>query len=320
MQKTARSRSKHFVLHPLAEGIFAAIAENGGSAISNSGIIDLGGQIAIFDTFLTPQAAMDLKRVVDEMFIGTPRIVINSHYHNDHTWGNQVFAPEVQIVSTSRTRDLIASLGMEEYEYFSANSAQRLEALESQYQNSNDEQRRRELPLWLGYYQGLVEAMPYLTVCMPSITFESQLKIHGSKRTAELITFEGAHTQSDTILHLPGEEIVFMSDLLFAGCHPYLAEGDPDQLLKTLKEVNKLDAARFVPGHGHVGTIDDVALLIEYVEECLATAQKLFEAGTNEDKIAALKIPKKYRHWSLSEFFYDNIRFLYRRMNPAMGK
>ena len=67
MSKDARSESKHFVLQQLAEGAFAAIAEDGGAAISNSGLIDLGGQVVVFDTFLTPQAAADLRRMAEDL-------------------------------------------------------------------------------------------------------------------------------------------------------------------------------------------------------------------------------------------------------------
>ena len=136
MHKTIRSGSKHFVMHQLTEGIYAAIAENGSSAICNSGIIDLGGQIVIFDTFLTPQAAMDLRQMAEDIFGRTPQIVVNSHYHNDHIWGNQVFAADSQIISSTRTRELIATAGKEELQWYSANSAQRLESFQSQYQNT----------------------------------------------------------------------------------------------------------------------------------------------------------------------------------------
>ena len=42
--------SEHFVLYQLAEGIYAAIAIEGGAAFSNAGIVDLGGHTLIFDT------------------------------------------------------------------------------------------------------------------------------------------------------------------------------------------------------------------------------------------------------------------------------
>lgn len=38
------SNSKHFTLQELAKGVFAAIAIDGGVAICNAGVVDLGGQ------------------------------------------------------------------------------------------------------------------------------------------------------------------------------------------------------------------------------------------------------------------------------------
>jgi len=312
--------SKHFVLHQLAEGVFAAIAKDGGSAICNSGILDLGGQIVAFDTFLTPQAALDLRQMAEALFGGVPQIVVNSHYHNDHIWGNQAFLPAAQIVSSARTRELIATAGQEEYQWCLANSAGQLESYRSQYQNTGDEKKRNELSLWVGYYEGLVEAMPHLSVCMPTVTFDDRLEIHGSKQVSELITFEGAHTGSDTVLHLPQAGILFMSDLLFVGCHPYLADGDPLQLLKALKELSRLDATCFVPGHGPAGTAGDLELLIEYVDHCLETAQILVKEGNaNPERITELKVPENFKQWRFPQFFQTNIRFLCQRLTSTSG-
>jgi len=318
MQNPIRSGSRHFALHQLADGMFTAIAENGGAAISNSGIMDLGGKIIVYDSFLTPQSAMDLRQITENMFGQTPEIVVNSHYHNDHIWGNQAFTPETQIISSTRTRELIETAGKEEVQWYLANSAQKLEEFRSQYQNTHDEQERGQLTLWIGYYEGLVEAMPYLSVRVPSITFNDRLNIYGSKHSAELINFEFAHTESDTVLYLPKAGIVLMSDLLFVDCHPYLADGNPLKLLNALNVLKQLDATYFVPGHGPVGTIDDLKLFIEYIEFCMETAQILVNEGnTNDDRIMKLKLPEKYVHWTMSSFFYTNIRFLCHRLNSA---
>jgi glyoxylase-like metal-dependent hydrolase (beta-lactamase superfamily II) len=320
MNKSTHLRSKHFRLQQLNKSTFAAIAEDGGSAICNAGIIDLGGQIVVFDTFLTPQAAMDLQHITEELFGRKPQIVVNSHYHNDHIWGNQVFIPGSQIISSVRTRELITTAGMEELEWYSANSSQQLESVQSQYQNTTDEQQRNQLSMWIGYYGGLLEAIPHLSVSLPSITFNNRLEIHGSKYTAELIVFEGAHTQSDTVLHLPKEGLVFMGDLLFVGCHPYLADGDPLQLLKTLGELDQIGATYLVPGHGPVGTIADLRLLIEYVNNCLEIAQLLVNEGSlYDDKIRELKVAERYKQWNLPQFYQTNIRFLCQRLITTSG-
>lgn len=57
--------SKHFDLERVGDGVFAAIAKEGGGAVGNAGFVDLGEQTIVFDTFNSPQAAEDLKRAVE---------------------------------------------------------------------------------------------------------------------------------------------------------------------------------------------------------------------------------------------------------------
>jgi cyclase len=314
MKELSLYASKHFRLQQVAEGTFAAIATDGGAAISNSGLVDLGGQILVFDTFLTPQAALDLRLAALEILGRAPDLVINSHFHNDHIWGNQVFSPDAPIIASSRTRHLITTEGVQELEWYTAKSAERLASLEDQFQKTSDEVQRSQQLMWLGYYRGLVEALPGLAVCLPSMTFADRLEIFGSSQHAELMTFEGAHTGSDAVLYLPEAGVVFMSDLMFVGYHPYLADGDPLQLLKALKELSQIAATRFVPGHGPVGTIADLSLLIEYVEYCMKIAQELVKEGVPyQARIAQVPIAEQFQHWLLPQFFQANLTFLCER-------
>lgn len=321
MSESIDFSSKHFIIHSLAEGIFAAIATDGGHAICNSGLVDLGGQLIVFDTCLTPQAASDLRRFATDRYGPTPQLAINSHYHNDHIWGNQVFAADAPIISSDRTRALIATSGMEEFTWYSANSAQQLQSLRDQYQSADDECQRKELLLWMGEYEGVVEALPQLKVCLPNVTFDGRLKIIGAKRSCELINFPNGHSGSDTVLHLPQDGIVFMGDLLFVGCHPYLGDGDPFMLLKALRELSLLDAACYVPGHGQAGTVADVHMLIEYIEECLDTAQTLLKTGKPGDsKIKEIKVPEKYADWQVSKFYPSNINFICQCLSSSITR
>ncbi len=302
--------SKHFSLHPLTENVVAAIASDSGAAVSNAGLVKLGGQLVVFDTFMTPQASLELSRAAQELFGCAPTLVVNSHYHNDHIWGNQIFADSAHIISTIHTRELIATAGKEEFDYYSANAAQRLESIRAEYHKA-DERQRAELSFWIAYYEGLVEALPTLQVVMPDLTFDSHMEIHAGGRKAELLAFDGAHTGNDAILYLPQDGIVFMSDLLFVGCHPYLADGDALKLLSALKEIEKLEATHFIPGHGSVGTRDDLALMIAYVERCLQIAQEIRQSGkTSQERIAALEIPEPFQDWRFTKFFQMNMQFL----------
>ena len=107
--------------------------------------------------------------------------------------------------------------------------------------------------MWIGYHQGLVEAFPGLTVRPPNVTFARRLVFYGTERWAELIAYEGGHSESDAVLYLPAEGILFMGDLFFVGNHPYLSGGDPDQVIRILETVSGFNPETLVPGHGPVG-------------------------------------------------------------------
>jgi glyoxylase-like metal-dependent hydrolase (beta-lactamase superfamily II) len=74
--------------------------------------------------------------------------VINSHWHNDHIWGNQVFDANTDIVSSEETRRLIIETkGHSAYDTFMANAEADLEAAEIPLKITKDENQRRQLAL-----------------------------------------------------------------------------------------------------------------------------------------------------------------------------
>src|SRR4030042_1950495 len=125
--------SRHFHLEQLAEGVYAAINAEEGWAICNAGIVDLGDRTLIYDSFMSPQAANDLRQTAESLTGRSVHLVINSHPHNDHIWGNQAFGPDVDIISTTRTRELTITEGPLEIQGFRDMAQKRLEALEAQF-------------------------------------------------------------------------------------------------------------------------------------------------------------------------------------------
>ena len=320
--KTVRQlpASKHFRLQQLADGVYAAIHMDGGTAISNAGIVDLGGRTLVYDALLAPQAGEDL-RTAAEALTGRPvDTVIDSHWHYDHIWGNQAFGANTHIVATGETRRLIiATRGHGAYDAFMAGAEANLAATRAQYQGTKEESQRRQLALWVDYYRSVVETKPVLRICAPNVTFAQRLTFHGTDRSADLIDLTGGHTESDAVLFLPQEGIAFMSDLLFAGHHPYLGGGDPDRLRDALEAVSELAPKLLVPGHGPVGTADSLGQMGQYVSTLDELALKMVERGDAEETIDTMAIPAPYGDWLFASFFPGNMHFLYQRHVRASG-
>ncbi len=319
----SQNSSRHYTLETLTDGVYAAIAKDGGAAISNAGLVDLGDSTLVIDTFLTPTAAEDLRIDAQRLTGRDVRWVVDTHYHNDHIWGNQAFVPEAQIISTFQTRALIETAGKEEYDDYRAVTDDKLKAALAQQAAAKTDAERAASEMWVGFFSGLSRDFPRLRVTLPTMLFESHMLLRGSKRRAELIAFSAAHTASDAIVYLPDDGIVFMSDLLFAGYHPYLGDGNPDGWLEALRSVldgtaGIHEASHYVPGHGLVATAADVHRLMEYVQDCKDIARKL---GENEaPDVGATPIPEKYASWKLPRFFYANLNFLLKRYLQAGTK
>lgn len=118
--------SPHFRRKLLAEGVYGAIATQSGAATSDAGIVDLGEFTPVFDTFLTPRAGADLRAAAERATGRPPSLVVTSHYHNDHTRGNQHFAG-ASIAASRRTTELLGTKGEEELSSDRTETAQALE-------------------------------------------------------------------------------------------------------------------------------------------------------------------------------------------------
>ena len=298
----------------MAEGVYAVIHIDGGTAISNAGIVDLGDRTLVYDTFMTPQTGEDLRTAAEVLFGRPVDTVIDSHWHYDHIWGNQAFDATTDIITSEETRRMIiATRGHGAFDEFMANAEVRLESTRAQLRATEDEDQRLQLTLWTDYWRGVVETKPILQVRAPNLTFTEHMAFHGTARTAELIDFVGGHTESDALLFLPQERIAFMSDLLFIGHQPYLGGGDPDRLRTILEEVSALAPKLLVPGHGPVGTAESLRVMSHYVSTLDELARKMVEDGDAEETIDTMAVPPSYADWLFGSFFPGNMRFLYQR-------
>jgi glyoxylase-like metal-dependent hydrolase (beta-lactamase superfamily II) len=305
-------QSPHFDLIKLSDGIYAAIHKQGGHAICNAGIIDLGKETLIFDTFMTPQAAEDLVEAVEALELSPIKYVINSHHHNDHVRGNQVFDESVAIFSAAQTRALMEKHESTAIEQEKSYAPQRYASLQEKVKTAEDPIDITEIEMWLGYYEGMMQSHPILVTTLPNFTFENQFNFFGASRNIELLEFLDGHTPSDVVMYLPAEKILFTGDLLFVKCHPYLGDGNLDQWIQTLEMLKEMDVKKYIPGHGPAGQKEDLNALISYINHIKNLVEEGKEKGMSLEAITALPIPEAFQDWEIRSFYELNLKILYR--------
>jgi glyoxylase-like metal-dependent hydrolase (beta-lactamase superfamily II) len=298
--------SKHFNLEKLADGVYAAIANpDGGFAICNAGIIDLGDKTVVLDPFVSPIAARDLKQLA-EFLTGKPvSIVLNLDPHNDHNGGNQVFVPEADIVGTPNTRKYINDNFKTDYEYYKENAPKKLLEIQKQLKVASGKEKA-ELILWQSEYQAIIESLPELKMTLPNIVINDTMIIYGSKRRIVVIPTGTGHTNGDMVAWLPVDKIIFMSDQLFVQAHPYLGDGDPESLKNNLKSIIALNPDIAVPGHGPVGDVNSLHVMVDYIETLTDMVMAEIQKGTVENKVLELPMPEKYNDWVVISFYITN--------------
>ena len=307
-------QSKHFIIQKLADGVYTAIAKNGGYAICNAGIIDLGDATLIFDPFMTPEAAEDLKKVSFELTNHAVKYVVNSHFHNDHIGGDQVF-PDASLISTQRTRELIEEYQPQEIADDKKNASVTAQKVKEENTSGYTGHQLEEHTMWLGYYEALATSSDSLKIVLPNITFSDSLIIHGTKRQVKLITYGEGHTESDLFLYLPNEHIAFLGDLLFIKNQPWVGDGDVDKWKLYLDSIAKLNLEIVVPGHGPVGKPSDIAFMKLYFQNIDDVAREYQRKRINPRDDTTLTPPKPFSDWFLSNFYKPNVISEYNRLD-----
>jgi glyoxylase-like metal-dependent hydrolase (beta-lactamase superfamily II) len=92
----------------IADGVYYATVAAPGLGSNNVVIIN-DTDVLVVDCGTSPAAARafveDVKKLTDKPI----RYVVNTHWHYDHTAGNQIFGPEVQIIATDHLYQMLAT-------------------------------------------------------------------------------------------------------------------------------------------------------------------------------------------------------------------
>lgn len=135
----------------------------------------------------------------------------------------------------------------------------------------------------------------------PTEAFQGELALPGERR-ARLLTFGSGHTESDAVLFLAQDRVLFAGDLVVVGRPPNLCSGNPERWLEVLGRLEALRPERIVPGHGPMGTAGALDEMREYLSTLLSLAE--------EGKEAAVPLRFRARDSGDSGQFSENMKFL----------
>jgi len=87
---------------------------------------------------------------------------------------------------------------------------------------------------------------------LPAVTFRDRMTLHLGGKEIQILHVGRAHTRGDSIIFVPQDRIVYLSELLFVNQFLFINDGYGLDWLEALDAVEALDADIFVAGHGPI--------------------------------------------------------------------
>jgi cyclase len=244
---------KAYKFEKIGEGVYYATAT--GSMVTGSNNVAIVGSrdVLVVDTGTTPAAARafmeDLKHV-------TPlrvRYVVNTHFHYDHTDGNQVYAGKADIIAHDFVKQAIQTFDVLHREPYQTsqlvNVPRRIDDLKRQIAGASDTTTRQMLQQQLKVAEDGFEQLKEIKPTPPSVTYSTKKVLDLGGREVQLLFLGRGHTNGDTVVFLPKERIVCTGDLMESQI-AYMGDAQFGEWVTTLDALKRLDFDTDLPGHG----------------------------------------------------------------------
>ncbi len=280
----------------VAPGVTAFIRYDEGAA--NAGLIRTAEGAVIVDTTQSPpdmQALLDAAGIV----AAEAHLVINTHFHSDHVWGNQLFA--CPILAHRLCRERMESLRDSDWtpEALAASIAA----------------REKDDPAWARETRVRIAG---LRVTLPTEVFDRRRDLEIGGVHIEVIHF-GGHTPDSCVVWLPESRVLFAGDLIFARRYPFILDADIPAWIAALKRLPEFGARAIVPGHGLLCGEPEIAALRDYLEATWVRTAEHVTQGHTADQATADPAYPRFNVANAARYHETNIRFMHEQIRKSLA-
>lgn len=218
---------------------------------------------------LAPKIEAALKKIADKPI----RFVLNTHWHGDHTGGNEQFGRTAAIIAHTNVRKRLAE----------------------------------------GSKIGETAYPPAPASAIPVITFDQSLSLHLNGEEIRAIHYPKGHTDGDSVIWFTKSNVVHLGDDFFAGRFPFIDLDSGGSVRGLTANIRKIvdtvkSDVKIIPGHGPLSTLSDLKAYLKMLQDTTAVVEKSLKAGKNLD---AMKEEKILAAWdSFGKGFITTDRFL----------
>jgi glyoxylase-like metal-dependent hydrolase (beta-lactamase superfamily II) len=253
---------------------------NIGASVGDDGIVIVDDQFAP----LAGKIQQALKGITDKPV----RFIINTHYHGDHTGGNEFFQKQAPNIAQDNVR----------------------KRLEEGGQSGNGGSVHMER-----------KAQP--KGALPIITFDHDVTVHLNGEDIRALHFPAGHTDGDSVIYFPKSNVVHMGDDFVTYGFPFIdidSGGSIDGMISGVEgAIAQLPPdVKIIPGHGAVSSLDDVRAYVKMLKETRAAVQDALDKKMTLEQMKEKKILDPWKKFS-GDFINEDV-FLETLYNSLTGR
>jgi cyclase len=264
--RAALAQQRKFDVLKLAEGVYAAVRRDPpGFAVESNSLFVIGDDgVIVVDAQSNAATTRETLAALRALTDRPVKFVINTHWHDDHCIGNQVYAeafPGVQFVAHAATRAYLPAEGAaNRRKWHEGGLSQFVEMLRNLVKDNKslgggalDDEERASYLSDISLGEGYMTVPANYEPVLPTITLEDKLTLYQGPRAVEVLFLGRGHTSGDVVVRLPRENIVAAGDLVvwpvpFVGSD----QSHVSDWGATLGRLIALKPSVILPGHGPV--------------------------------------------------------------------
>ncbi|MFQ5704557.1 MAG: MBL fold metallo-hydrolase [Gemmatimonadales bacterium] len=235
---------------PVAGGIYMLQGRGGNIGLS----VGEDGAFVIDDEFapLSERIMAAIGKVTDKPV----RFLINTHWHGDHTGGNENFGQAGAIIV------------------------------------AHENVRKRLNPEEFKDVVGRTKQVP--PDALPVVTFTDAIDFYWNGERIHVVHVNQAHTDGDAVVHFVNANVVHMGDTFFNGRYPFIDTESGGSINGVIHAVELVlahtnSATRFIPGHGDLSGPDAVRAYRDMLIKVRDRVRAMVNDGKSEDEVVAAK-------------------------------
>lgn len=270
---------------------------------ANNVVIVTERDVIVIDTATDPARAEAVMAAIAELTDKRIRYLINTHWHLDHTQGNQAYMdalPDLVIVGHETLKVTVPGRGAEQRREEIEAYREAVPRVEGWIERREDGEGNALTDEQVADFEGRLERgrshlamLESIRPVPPTTTVGTSLTLERESGDVRVMAFRG-HTEGDLVVYLPRQRMLVAGDLVDE--MPFAGHGDPYDWIESLDTLAEVDFETLVPGHGPVMTgRGQVARVRGFLSGVIGAVETEMEEGRCPEDIASRIDPAPYR-------------------------